>query len=193
MNGSPVLNVENILSCVEDVRKNLRDAEYNINRLSERLNCCKGCCQIEYAETVVEDDAETVVEDDAETVIDYDAETMVDDDAETLVDHEPVTVSDNTFQPIENYVVVFQKLYSCNLCQFKTKYKKSHKDHMLRHSDSRPFKCDHVDCDKSYKTKQDLKQHKYKHIGKKLDCDKCDKKFTYPSELCSHKKKHHPQ
>jgi len=137
----------------------------------------------------IDHDSVTAIDYDAETVID-DEETVIDDeDSETVIVHEPVPIE----KPMESYVLAYQKLHSCSQCQFKTKHKESHKNHMLRHGESRPFKCDYTECDKSFKTKGDLKQHKYKHAGKKIECDfvGCDKKFTYPSELYTHKKKHH--
>ncbi len=179
-----------ISSCVDAIQKNISDAESNIIRLNEMLNGYK--IVDKDAETVIDYDAETVV-DDEETVVDDDEETILEDNPDTGDDSETVIVRNEAQQPMESYVVAYLKLHSCSQCPFKTKHKESHKNHMLRHGEARPFKCDHTECDKSFKTKGDLKQHQYKHAGKKLECDfvGCDKKFTYPSELYTHKKKHH--
>ena len=180
MNGTSLSNFE-ISSCFDAAQKNIRDADSIIIRLREMF--------IGYE--IVYEDTETVV-DDEETVIDDDEETIL-DDPDTGDDSETVIVRNEAQQPMESYVLAYQKLHFCSKCQFKTKHKKSLKQHILRHGDSRPFKCDHSNCDKSFKTKGDLKQHQYKHSGKKLECDfvGCIKKFTYPSELCTHKKKKH--
>ena len=174
----------NRTSAFNNIENIFKDIECDIARLKQALNVSSEEAADYDAETIVDDDEETIIDDDEETIVYYDAETIADDDSETVIVR-------NEELPIEN-VPVNQKLYSCSQCPFKTKYKQSHKDHMLRHDDSRPLKCDHAGCHKSFKTKGDLKQHRYKHDGKKIQCDfvGCDKKFTYPSELCTHRKKH---
>ena len=193
MSATSFVNLDHFNSRLDDVYKHIADAKCAIDSLKETLDCYDHCVVIDYdAETVI-DDEETVIDDeeifidDEETVID-DEETFIDDDAETVI----VKESDSRFRPMESYVVVYQRLHDCKICEFKTKFKSCLENHILfRHSDSRQFRCDYDNCNKSFKTKNCLKQHKYTHSEKKLECDKCDKKFTYPSSLCSHKRKKH--
>ena len=49
------------------------------------------------------------------------------------------------------------KVYSCNICNFKTAFKNSLVNHQAVHSDARPWICDI--CDYAAKRKQDLKKH----------------------------------
>ena len=47
-----------------------------------------------------------------------------------------------------------------------------------RHSDERPFACDHMGCEATFKRKDKLKEHvTFKHLAKKPHkCDVCGKK-----------------
>ena len=199
MNGTS-LSISNILSCVDDVYKNIRDAQLSINRLKETLNCNEIVIDddeetviddeetvIDDEETVIDDeetvidDAETVIDDDEETVID-DEETVIDDDEETVIDDEETVIDDDAetvidddddsetviihepvLKQIETYQFVCKKLHICNICPFRTIYKHSYKDHMLRHENLRQFKCDHTNCNKSFNISEDLKKHRKKH------------------------------
>ena len=63
-------------------------------------------------------------------------------------------------------------------------------DHKLCvHSNDRPFACDRIDCNKTFKTKSRLTQHKSTHSSvKSFGCNKCDKRFKTNSNLNYHKK-----
>ena len=55
------------------------------------------------------------------------------------------------------------------------------------HSNDRPFVCNQIGCDKTFKTKSKLTQHKLTHSSvKSFGCNKCGKRFTRKSVLISH-------
>ena len=50
-----------------------------------------------------------------------------------------------------------------------------------RHSDERPYKCDHDQCPKGFQDPNTLKSHKFTHKSEKnFKCDDCDKLFKHP-------------
>ena len=57
------------------------------------------------------------------------------------------------------------------------------------HSTDRPFVCNQINCNKTYKTKSHLITHQLTHSSvKSFGCNKCDKRFKSNSELNLHKK-----
>ena len=57
------------------------------------------------------------------------------------------------------------------------------------HSTDRPFVCNQINCNKTFKTKSKLTQHKSTHSSvKSFGCNKCDKTFKTNSNLRCHKK-----
>ena len=57
------------------------------------------------------------------------------------------------------------------------------------HSNDRPFVCNRMDCNKTFKTESQLTQHNLTHSSvKSFGCNKCDKRFKVYSNLFDHKK-----
>ena len=57
------------------------------------------------------------------------------------------------------------------------------------HSTDRPFVCNQINCNKTFKIKTVLKRHLLTHSSvKSFGCNKCDKRFKTNSDLRSHKK-----
>ncbi|KAF5283276.1 hypothetical protein FQR65_LT14018 [Abscondita terminalis] len=110
-----------------------------------------------------------------------------------------------------------EKLFKCNLCEFRSKYANSLKGHLIQHSGKRPFNCDKCDyktyleqrlivhqrihakkthhkchlCNFSTKYPTSLKFHIMKHNEKlSFICDKCDYRTFTKYRLLSHKRIH---
>ena len=67
---------------------------------------------------------------------------------------------------------------------------RSHKRNV--HSTDRPFVCNQINCNKTFKTKEHLTQHKSTHSSDKIfGCDKCDQRFKTYLDLSNHKKFFH--
>ncbi|KAK7505628.1 hypothetical protein BaRGS_00002899 [Batillaria attramentaria] len=85
------------------------------------------------------------------------------------------------------------KIYTCHLCGFKTRYKSNLNTHIRTHNDARPFQCDI--CQKTFKHKQLLKDHKNLHGGDAAQhkCEICGKGLTRRENLRNHYKIMHPE
>lgn len=116
-------------------------------------------------------------------VVDSDDESTVTDIDDYETAHEfdvEETVNDNI------------GLHSCQLCDFTTRHKQSINNHILhKHNNIRKFRCNFEGCDKFFKTKKCLSQHRYTHRTTKIKCDKCEKEYQHPSGLYAHKKRIH--
>ncbi|CAG2102278.1 unnamed protein product [Medioppia subpectinata] len=71
------------------------------------------------------------------------------------------------------------KAHHCPLegCDYRCRNKQLLEQHMVGHSDARPYQCDHVDCDKRFKTASNLRVHSETHIADfQIKCyiDGCD-------------------
>ncbi len=76
-------------------------------------------------------------------------------------------------QSIENKTEKLNnKLFKCVWlqCRYKTNTKSLLKHHIVIQFDEKLYKCDHKDCNKSFKIKRDLKRQKFTHSGIKLKC-----------------------
>lgn len=59
------------------------------------------------------------------------------------------------------------------------------KEHILRHSDPQPFKCEQ--CDKGFTKKYGLKMHMLLHTDvRPQECKYCDKKYIQSGSLTAH-------
>ncbi|KAF5294410.1 hypothetical protein FQA39_LY13395 [Lamprigera yunnana] len=81
--------------------------------------------------------------------------------------------------------------YSCQFCNYKSKYKPNLHRHLKLHfTKENQFMCDH--CGKCFSNEAVLIDHiKYKHIEiKQINCSKCNKSFKRKCELTKHLKSH---
>ena len=86
-----------------------------------------------------------------------------------------------------------EKRFECNECQKQFPQMSYLKVHQLLHSNQR-FVCDWSECEKQFKTKWALNQHKrVVHLKEKMfkcDYNDCGKKFCNSSNLIQHKRIH---
>ncbi|XP_059622004.1 zinc finger protein OZF-like [Phlebotomus argentipes] len=84
-----------------------------------------------------------------------------------------------------------KKSKACSVCQktFQNNFKLS--EHILRHSDPKPYKCSFEGCSKGFQSKIGRAQHEATHKGVfLLTCDKCGKGFQCQSYLTVHQRVH---
>ena len=85
------------------------------------------------------------------------------------------------------------KIYKCDLCPYKARYRQALKVHYRFHSGIRPYSCDF--CSKTFVTSQTRKLHMvlvHKGFASKIySCDQCSYKTPYNPHLKSHVKKVH--
>lgn len=82
----------------------------------------------------------------------------------------------------------------CQLCDYITKKEKLMKNHMMtKHSEEKRFKCDHPECDKSFKVKRALTIHLQQHEGKTSSrkCEFCGREFANSTNYYTHRKNLH--
>jgi KRAB domain-containing zinc finger protein len=82
------------------------------------------------------------------------------------------------------------KSYQCDQCGFQTKTKSSLRVHTLRHTESRPFQCDHPGCLSRFKDKEHLNSHKRSHNDSLYECYLCAKRFKSYIHIKSHLAQH---
>ena len=82
--------------------------------------------------------------------------------------------------------------YQCTVCSQSFKRPGHLKQHMSRHSDVKPFRCEHAGCTKAYKTKAALSDHVKRVHEMKRDyrCMVCGDAFYASYQLTSHYAKH---
>ena len=95
---------------------------------------------------------------------------------------------------LENHAFILhsgaEKRFQCNQCDkaFHTaSYLSMHRIRLHTPDDIRPFVC-HIDnCNKTFKTKHNLKGHQHYHRPPRFKCDKCMREFYWKPVLRSHK------
>jgi KRAB domain-containing zinc finger protein len=81
------------------------------------------------------------------------------------------------------------KLFECDVCKVKFSTNHALKEHMSRHTDTRPHDCNI--CQKSFRQLSCLSRHLTTHSDeKRYQCDLCTKKFSQMAYLKSHKRSH---
>ncbi|CAL4146166.1 unnamed protein product [Meganyctiphanes norvegica] len=79
--------------------------------------------------------------------------------------------------------------HGCDICDYRTLYSKSLKEHMMRHKEIKPFICE--TCGFSFVTNTQLKSHFRTHTQEKIyGCNICGKKFGANSNLRVHISSH---
>ncbi|KAF5282635.1 hypothetical protein FQR65_LT14231 [Abscondita terminalis] len=82
-----------------------------------------------------------------------------------------------------------EKIYGCDMCDFKTMYRGNLSRHKRSHVNSKQFKCNL--CDYRSNHSHDLKVHLIRHTGERpFSCDKCDFKTYFNRHLTKHKRTH---
>ncbi|XP_061727742.1 zinc finger protein 431-like [Cydia pomonella] len=77
----------------------------------------------------------------------------------------------------------------CKLCNKEFKNANRLEEHIITHSNDRPFSCNI--CNKRYKRESTLYAHKYTHENKKpYKCKHCRKSFTFKGQLKAHTRLH---
>ena len=78
----------------------------------------------------------------------------------------------------------------CTICGMTLRDRNKLKEHMIVHSDERPFQCEQ--CEMTFKSNQRLKRHKIKHDENRrvYHCDVCDAVLGSRSSLRSHQLVH---
>ena len=95
---------------------------------------------------------------------------------------------------LQNHLVKAHKIpgFECDLCDYKTVSKYHLNRHKACHSSEKPFKCTIDGCDKWFKTKDYLYEHKklIHTIEKRFKCDLCDYKTNCKTNLTHHLSRH---
>ncbi|XP_074642178.1 uncharacterized protein LOC141899651 isoform X2 [Tubulanus polymorphus] len=83
------------------------------------------------------------------------------------------------------------KWHECHVCLKKFSMKGNFKQHLLTHTDKKPYTCDFHDCKKSFRTKETCEKHKLAHQGiKPFSCEICRRGFTTNHALKEHRSRH---
>ncbi|MDD7804098.1 MAG: C2H2-type zinc finger protein [Endozoicomonas sp. (ex Botrylloides leachii)] len=85
------------------------------------------------------------------------------------------------------------KPYKCKYCDKCFRNTSNRDTHTRRHhTGEKPFKCEHVDCNRSFTTRIQMRVHTFSHSDQKLfQCIHCEKSFSFPNGLRRHISKHH--
>ena len=80
--------------------------------------------------------------------------------------------------------------FYCHLCPkgyFSPSDLTNHYERLHTPDDVRPFVCEFESCNKSFKTKVNMKQHMHYHRPPRFKCEKCKKEFYWSPVLKHHK------
>ena len=83
-----------------------------------------------------------------------------------------------------------EKPFACQLCDKKFAYKYSLVQHLATHSEVKYFNCSICPEGRSFKTKNQLRNHMVFHYEPKFACSHCDYKTHTKQNLNIHKKVH---
>lgn len=81
-------------------------------------------------------------------------------------------------------IVTGERNFTCYICDKKFTTNDILVKHVTAHKDVWSFKCD--SCPRTFKSKDTLRIHKKKHLGKNFLCEECGKRFTLKSQLAFH-------
>ncbi|CAG2107934.1 unnamed protein product [Medioppia subpectinata] len=82
--------------------------------------------------------------------------------------------------------------FECDSCDYKTRTKHHLIQHKISHSMDKPFKCHFLGCNKSFKRKFRLMNHKILHFNQFM-CQECNEDFKDNATLLSHLSHKHKQ
>ena len=79
----------------------------------------------------------------------------------------------------------------CDQCEYRASTTTHLRNHLMKHLDERPHKCN--DCDKAFRSRPQLAEHQAAthRDSEKENCDKCEKTFASKGKLSKHKQLHH--
>lgn len=81
------------------------------------------------------------------------------------------------------------KLFPCDICEQKFSSNVALKEHIARHTDTRPYKCDV--CDRWFRQVSCLRRHMITHSDETpFSCNVCSRKFSQMVYLKSHMRIH---
>ena len=81
------------------------------------------------------------------------------------------------------------KLFPCDICEQKFSSNVALKEHIARHTDTRPYKCDV--CDRWFRQVSCLRRHMITHSDETpFSCNVCGRKFSQMVYLKSHMRMH---
>lgn len=85
-----------------------------------------------------------------------------------------------------------RRRFQCDMCESNFGLKQTLMNHIRnKHSNNvRNFRCDFPECDKTYKTKSALHNHRIYHNDEKWHCNYCSKKFHFNFLLQQHETTH---
>ncbi|EAT43995.1 AAEL004593-PA [Aedes aegypti] len=114
-----------------------------------------------------------------------------DENTPTSSDHSPATVSslkdDEKKKPIH--------IFECNICSANIRSIDEVRQHLLSHSENRPFKCEV--CNERFSSTAQLQQHNCKQSKSteinSYKCKDCDKVFSHAAGLAFHIRTHEQQ
>ncbi|ELU11682.1 hypothetical protein CAPTEDRAFT_226358 [Capitella teleta] len=81
-----------------------------------------------------------------------------------------------------------RKLFACEFCDAKLKFRQSYDEHLLRHFQAPAKTCEH--CGKAFYTASALATHKVIHKPPSLECNVCHKRFSHRTSLQRHLRLH---
>ncbi|XP_067627902.1 zinc finger protein 431 [Eurosta solidaginis] len=81
--------------------------------------------------------------------------------------------------------------YKCDICSASYRYTHALRDHKERIHLNETFICKVSGCEAQFRTRSQLNDHKYKHIGNPYKCERCSKDFLRRESLRRHSKAVH--